>query len=63
MSEPKLKPCPFCGDKARIFMCGTGRMAVQCHGCPAEITLFMPSKASMEKIREYVIKAWNRRAR
>lgn len=63
MSEIKLKPCPFCGGKAVLFV--DGGVRVMCTECSAS------SKVSKDSITvkrisggatESVIRAWNRRA-
>ena len=60
----ELKPCPFCGGKAKVilFLC---HRAVACTECPACI---LPDKESMKRFElgdnetEERIKEWNRRA-
>lgn len=59
MSE--LKPCPFCGGKARLFV--DGGVRVVCSKC------YVGTMSLTDNIVEYesnavetVIKAWNRRA-
>lgn len=36
MTEPELRPCPFCGGKARAVNKMSGRW-VECTQCPASI--------------------------
>lgn len=49
MSE--LKPCPFCGGKAKLL--GFTRFWVQCEPCGAQTPLYVFEDAAEE--------AWNRR--
>lgn len=51
MSEIELKPCPFCGSKAKLMRVGAGRI-VKCEGCGVS-TSFMADDAAQ---------AWNARA-
>lgn len=51
---PELKPCPFCGGKARLNQAYDGSFCVQCTKCG--------NGTLMEKTKETVIKKWNRRA-
>ena len=53
MSEPSLKPCPFCGDTALEVAQGGDRHWVMCHGCHAEGPMRDDEAAAVE--------AWNRR--
>lgn len=50
----ELKPCPFCGGKARRYYGHTDLYGVVCKKCAAKIYGY-GSKASATK-------AWNRRA-
>ncbi len=50
--ENKLKPCPFCGGKARHFECL--EYVVKCLDCDAE--------GPIRETVEAAIEAWNRRA-
>lgn len=47
----ELKPCPFCGSKAKLMRVGAGRI-VKCEGCGVS-TSFLADDA---------VKAWNTRA-
>lgn len=51
MSEIELKPCPFCGSKAKLMRVGAGRI-VKCEGCGVS-TSFLADDAAQ---------AWNARA-
>ncbi len=51
MSEIELKPCPFCGSKAKLMRVGAGRI-VKCEGCGVS-TSFLADDAAQ---------AWNTRA-
>ena len=54
MDEIKLKPCPFCGGEAEIFVSDvTDRAVVYCKGCDAQIQI-KPNE-------EEAIEAWNER--
>lgn len=71
MTDKELKPCPFCGGKARIFYTmdigvPTGdngyKVSVKCDNllcCGAKIEKWAAKK---EWAKESAINAWNRRA-
>ena len=56
----ELKPCPFCGGKARekVYITGTWMKRkwfyVECSVCSA--------KVSLSSVKEEAYEAWNRRA-
>lgn len=52
----KLKACPFCGSKARIFTAPNGYYGIQCDkiGC-------VMMSADYERSVEKIVKDWNRR--
>ena len=58
--KEKLKPCPFCGGKARLytygFYSGLGPDLV-CLECPAKMRCKEEDEESIKKL----IKAWNKR--
>lgn len=77
MTEPKLKPCPFCGGEVNIAL--TGYKAENCFFITRGISktkknckcrLFMESepyqkgdgKEVVENVKIDLVKAWNRRA-
>lgn len=70
-SEIKLKPCPFCGDKATIddrektsaFSEPYIEVCVQCTNCGASIKRIVYGIVSKKDLCETVIEAWNRRAK
>ena len=53
MSE--LKPCPFCGEEAVIYIWNGGEGTPRCKQCRCQIDDFFDKK-------EEAIAAWNRRA-
>ena len=58
MTEPKLKPCPFCGGKAIMVFRGGGdywydEYSAYCTKCGAETDNY--------EFADDVVKAWNRR--
>ena len=55
-----LKPCPFCGGKARLFV-GDG-VRVICSKCYAGTRVLMDNMECESNAVETVIEAWNRRA-
>lgn len=55
-----LKPCPFCGGKARLFV-GDG-VRVICSKCYAGTMVRTDNIESDSNSVEKVIEAWNRRA-
>ena len=56
----ELKPCPFCGGKARLFV-GDG-VRVICSKCYAGTRIQRDSVERESNSVETVVEAWNRRA-
>jgi Lar family restriction alleviation protein len=56
----ELKPCPFCGGKARLFV--SNGVRVLCPDCGATTRILVDSERVETSAVEDVIKAWNRRA-
>lgn len=62
---PELKPCPFCGGNARLFVGGGVR--VLCTKCKASSMVLQDrevldlDRAGAYGVVEYVINAWNTR--
>ena len=54
MNETNLKPCPFCGARARILQANDALFYISCTGCDARTDF---------DTREEVIETWNRRYR
>lgn len=54
-----LKPCPFCGGKARLFV-GDG-VRVICSKCYAGTMIQRDSVELESNAVEMVVEAWNRR--
>ena len=56
--ESKLKPCPFCGHKARILpqktVLGKGWMLVRCEECPARMNVYT-------RFQKQCVAEWNYR--
>lgn len=57
----ELKPCPFCGGKARLFV-GDG-VRVICSKCYAGTMIQRDSVESESNSVKTVVEAWNRRAK
>lgn len=55
----ELKPCPFCGGKARLFV--SNGVRVFCTKCSATTRILVDSERVGTSTVEDVIKAWNRR--
>jgi Lar family restriction alleviation protein len=57
MNDIELKPCPFCGSKAKIITVGihgyNEQFVIHCMNCYAETTQY----AALS----FVIEAWNKR--
>ena len=53
MTEPKLKPCPFCGGEAEYDEDFFGRAYIQCSNCEAHL--------QDKKAYQDCIEAWNKR--
>ena len=56
----ELKPCPFCGEKARLLV--SNGVRVLCTKCGATTRILVDSERIETSAVEDVIKAWNRRA-
>ena len=50
----ELKPCPFCGEEAKMWQYMTDEWRATCNGCVAQTRYC--------NTREEAIEAWNRRA-
>lgn len=60
MAEYELKPCPFCGGKARLWVDGGVRVICsRCYGATMNLT---DSIGYESNAVETVIATWNRRA-
>lgn len=57
---PELKPCPFCGGEARLFV--NDGVRVLCTKCRASSKILVDSECYKTSAVEKVIEAWNRRA-
>ena len=55
-----LKPCPFCGGKARLFV-GNG-VRVICSKCYAGTMILTDNMECESNAVETVVESWNRRA-
>ena len=53
---PNLKPCPFCGGKAKTKKETLGTWKVRCTKCSAEVGRYW------FKTEKFAVEAWNRRA-
>lgn len=56
----ELKPCPFCGGKARLF--ASSGVRVICTKCYASTKSLTDKLECSYNVVEMVIEAWNRRA-
>lgn len=56
----ELKSCPFCGEKARLFV--NSGVRVLCTKCRASSKILVDSECYETRAVEKVIEAWNRRA-
>ena len=55
----ELKPCPFCGGEARLFV--DDGVRVLCNKCHASSEILVDSEYYKTSAVEKVIEAWNRR--
>ena len=60
----ELKPCPFCGGEAALYVMPEGGICVKCWNCGArsKIRVDDDSFSKPTNATKSVIKAWNRRA-
>jgi len=54
MSEPQLKPCPFCGGKAKLIKNPSGQYSVICQQC---------LNSTIWQSEENAIYCWERRTK
>ena len=55
----ELKPCPFCGGKARLFV--SNGVRVICTKCRASSKILVDSECYETRAVEKVVEAWNGR--
>ena len=63
MKMPELKPCPFCGGKASLFV--NDGVRVLCTECQAQTKILIDGMSGIKvygNATESVIEAWNKRA-
>lgn len=56
----ELKPCPFCGSQAKIFITISG-IAVRCHKCLNGTMFIVDHDVEPESALQKVVESWNRR--
>lgn len=56
----ELKPCPFCGGKARLFV--NGGVRVVCTRCYVSTRVLKDELECVSSAVELSVEAWNRRA-
>lgn len=56
----ELKPCPFCGGKARLFV--NGGVRVVCTRCYVSTRVLKDELEYASSAVELSVEAWNRRA-
>lgn len=56
MEQPKLKPCPFCGE-APVLTLHMGYYRVECRN------QFCPSRLTASANKKDIVEAWNTRLR
>ena len=61
----QLKPCPFCGGNARLWVWSEGGVCVKCTECNCQTSTKSDDALlkHLDPAVERVIKEWNRRAK
>lgn len=60
----ELKPCPFCGSKASLYVSEKSGICVICIKCKATSSSYLDSISSLKfcgSATEHAIEAWNKR--
>ena len=61
MSEPELKPCPFCGGKAKVVACNNRLARVICSVCGKSGSCVVCEDKMFQNVAELLTELWNRR--
>lgn len=64
-TKPKLKPCPFCGDRNIKFHIGSPKRGqysyyIRCQNCPAKLDSYLDGRL-LQGLCDKMIAEWNRR--
>lgn len=61
INTSQLKPCPFCGEKAKVIACNNRLARIICSVCGTSSSYVVCEGKTLQNVAELLTELWNRR--